>query len=359
VAADGGVAAQNPMADGETSTAKRVDATSQSIFNLGLVENYVGEYSVFDRIKSREGNYEAMQILKSPHLFFRDFPVATLALTVPATVTLLAFFAFSGLAPLSLDAFKSAPVRGTFFWLYIPLYLIALPLSVFYEWDVRTRKSIIGNLSENLRKLSSANDTGMTLLDSIKIVADTSSGRLADEFETIHRKVNYGTNLREALLEFNNKYHIPRLARTVKLISKAQETSSEITEVLTTAAQASENQDDIERDRKSRTRMQMVIIIMTFITLLGVMAILKIKFLDVMAGLASQAGGGGGGSSGSTGFAGGVDTDLLTMLFFHAVALQGIMSGLIAGYIREVSIMSGLKFVVVLPTIALLVFLFI
>jgi flagellar protein FlaJ len=200
----------------------------------------------------------------------------------------------------------------------------------------------------------------MTLLDSIKIVADTSSGRLADEFETMHRKVNYGTNLKEALLEFNNKYHIPRLARTVKLISKAQETSSEITEVLTTAAQASENQDDIERDRKSRTRMQMVIIIMTFITLLGVMAILKIKFLDVMAGLASQAsGGGGGGSSGATGFAGGVDTQLLTMLFFHAVALQGIMSGLIAGYIREVSIMSGLKFVVVLPTIALLVFLFI
>jgi flagellar protein FlaJ len=107
--------------------------------------------------------------------------------------------------------------------------------------------------------------------------------------------------------------------------------------------------------------MQMVIIIMTFITLLGVMAILKIKFLDVMAGLASQASGGGGGSgsSGATGFAGGVDTQLLTMLFFHAVALQGIMSGLIAGYIREVSIMSGLKFVVVLPTIALLVFLFI
>jgi flagellar protein FlaJ len=172
--------------------------------------------------------------------------------------------------------------------------------------------------------------------------------------------VNYGTSLKTALREFNNKYHIPRLARTVKLISKAQEASSQITSVLTTAAQASENQDDILRDRKSRTRMQVVIIIMTYMTLLGVMAILKIKFLDVMAGLASQASSGGGGGAGGGGqFGGNVDTDLLTLLFFHAVTLQALISGFIAGYIRDVSIMAGVKFAVILPTFALLVFLFI
>jgi flagellar protein FlaJ len=100
--------------------------------------------------------------------------------------------------------------------------------------------------------------------------------------------------------------------------------------------------------------MQMVIIIMTYITLLGVMAILKVKFLDVMAGLASQAGDGGGSS-----FGGGVDIPLLTLLFFHAVTLQAIISGLIAGYIRDVSVLAGLKFVVVLPTFALITFMFI
>jgi flagellar protein FlaJ len=127
--------------------------------------------------------------------------------------------------------------------------------------------------------------------------------------------------------------------------------------VLTTAAQASENQDDIERDRKSRTRMQMVIIIMTFLTLLGVMAILKVKFLDVMAQLVQQSSSGGG--AGGGGFTSGIDVDQLTLLFFHAVTLQGIISGLIAGYIRDVSILSGVKFVIGLTTCALLVFLFV
>jgi flagellar protein FlaJ len=190
----------------------------------------------------------------------------------------------------------------------------------------------------------------------VNTVAETSSGKLADEFDVLYAKVNYGMSLREALVEFNNKYHIPRLARTVKLISKAQEASSQITQVLTTAAQASENQDDIERERRSRTRMQVAIILMTYLTLLGVMAILKTQFLDVMAGLTEQAGSSGGGG-GSSQFGGGIDTQLLSLLFFHAVTLQAVLSGIISGYIRTAKLMAGVKFVVILQTIALAVWL--
>ena len=331
---------------------------SRGLFDLGLVERYAGTYSAFDRVKSREGTHETVQLLKRPHRFFCDHPLTTLLVTVPATAVLVSVSILAGVAPLSIEGLKAAPVRGTFFLVYLPLYATLLPLAVFYEWNVATRRSVVGKLSEDLRKLASANDTGMTLLESMAVVADTSGGRLADEFETIHAKVSYGTGLKDALREFNNGYRIPRLARTVKLISKAQEASSQITAVLSTAARASESQDDIDRDRKSRTRMQVVIIVMTFLTLLGVMAILKLKFLDVMAGLASQAGGSGGGAAGG-GFAAGVDTDLLTLLFFHAVTFQAIISGLIAGYIRDVSLLSGMKFVVVLPTFSLLVFLFV
>ena len=331
---------------------------SDEIFSLGLVERYTGEYGIFDHIKSREGLYVTLNVLKDPHLFFRDHPLAVLALTIPISLVLMAFSVMVGFAPTTSAGLMSSPVRGTFFWVYVPLYVNLLPLTIFHEWNVRSRNAITNNLSDNLRKLSSANDTGMTLLESLKVVADTSSGRLSDEFQTMYAKVNYGTSLKTALREFNNKYHIPRLARTVKLISKAQEASSQITQVLSTAAQASENQDDIERDRKSRTRMQMVIIIMTYVTLLGVMALLKVEFLDTMAGLTEQAAnsGDGGGGGGGPNFGGGLDIDMLTMLFFHAVTLQGIISGLIAGYIRDVSIMAGLKFIVILPTLALLVF---
>jgi len=346
------------------------------LLSLGIVEHYTGSHGVFDRIKSREGTYRATQILKRPHIFFRDHPLYVLGVTVPITIAFFATVIIFHMAPMSIPELvvprgESIPenmgtpdkrwqypvITGTFMWIYVPIYLNLLPLGVFYEWNLRTRRSVVGNLSENLRKLASANDTGMTLLESIRVVADTSSGRMADELETMHAKVNYGTDLKNALREFNNNYHIPRLARTVKLISEAQEASSQIQDVLSTAAQASENQDDIDLERKSRTRMQMVIIIMTYLTLLGVMALLKIKFLNVMADLANQAAasGGSGGSQAPGGSFSGVNTQMLSVLFFHAVVLQAILSSFIAGYIRDVSLLAGVKFAVILPTIALVV----
>ncbi len=325
-----------------------------SITDLGLVEQYVGKYAVFDRIESREGTYQTARLLEKPHHFFRDHPLTILALTVPATVVLLAFAVVSGSAPTSIEAFTEDPVTGTFLWVYVPLYVNCLPLAIFYEWNVHSRRHITGKLSENRRKLSSATSTGLTLLESLKLVSDTSSGKLSEEFRTMHAKVKYGTSLTTALVEFNNKYHIPRLARTVNVISKAQEASSQITEVLSTAARASENQDDLEREQLSQARMQVVIIVMTFFTLLAVMAILKVNFLDTMAGLGTETSGSSAGAPAGLGAS--IDVNLMGMLFFHAVTIQAIMSGFIAGYIRSGDLLTGAKFAVVLPTFALIVF---
>ncbi|WP_136687016.1 type II secretion system F family protein [Halorhabdus amylolytica] len=328
---------------------------NSGILNLRLIEEYTGDRSVFDRIKSQEGSHQAMEIVRAPHIFFRNNPLYVLALTIPATLVAVLLSVLAGWAPTSIAGMEEAPLQGTFFWVYVPAYVNFIPLAVFHEWNIRYRKSVIGKLSENLRKLSSANETGMTLLESLRVVAETSSGRLADEFSIIYRKVQYGTSLKQALREFNNKYHVPRLSRTVKLISDAQEASNQIQDVLSTAAQASENQDDIERDRKSRTRMQVVIIVMTFLTLLGVIAMLKVQFFGTMAGLSEQASGGDSVSAGGSFGSNMPGESMLSMLFFHAVTLQAIFSSVIAGYIRNVDLVSGLKFAIGLLTVSLVV----
>ena len=339
---------------------ERLRQTSQEgLFHLGLVEAFTGEFGVFDRIRNREGTHKTAAILGAPHVFLRENPSYTLALTVPAALALVGVAVATGSAPTALASWVDRPVWSAFVWFYVPAYVVMVPFAVFYEWHQRSRRAVTGTLSETLRKLSSANDTGQTLLESVRTVSDTSSGKLAEEFEIVHAKVNYGMSLRDALVEFNNAYAVPRLARTVKLITEAQEASSQITDVLTTAAQASENQDDIERERKSRTRMQVAIIVMTYVTLLGVMAILQTQFIDVMGDLVSQSDSGG--SAGGAGFGGGgsVDPDVLSVLFFHAVTIQAVLSGFISGYIRDAEIASGVKFAVVLMTLALGVWIYV
>ncbi|MFP8955223.1 type II secretion system F family protein [Natrialbaceae archaeon A-CW3] len=333
-------------------------AQEQGLLNLGLIEQYTGSHRVFDRIKNREGTHETVTVLRKPHIFFRDNPLLTLALTVPAALVVVTIAMANGSAPTSWEGMKQRPVWGTFIYVYAPLYITMVPLAIFREWNVLSRKTVVKTLSEDLRKLASANDTGLTLLESLKSVSDTTSGKLARELELMHTKVNYGMSLSEALIEFNNKYHIPRLARTIKLITKSQEASNQISAVLRTAARSSENNDDIERERKSRTRMQVVIIIMTFMTLLAVIAILQTQFIGTMAGLetggSSDVGADGAGSQlADADFSENVDIDLLSVLFFHAVTLQAILSGFISGYIRDADLLSGLKYVIILSTIAL------
>ncbi|WP_254523232.1 type II secretion system F family protein [Natrinema caseinilyticum] len=331
------------------------------LLSLGLVEQFTGHYSVFDRIKNREGTHETMEVLTKPHIFFRDYPMVTLALTVPIALVIVVTAMVTGAAPTSWSQLLDRPIWGTFLYVYLPFFVTAIPLSIFREWNVRHRNSVVNKLSEDLRKLSSSNDTGLTLLESLKSVSDTTSGKLAREFEMMHTKVNYGMSLKEALIEFNNKYHIPRLARTTRLITEAQEASNQISDVLRTAARASENHDDIERERKSRTRMQIVIIIMTFMTVLAVIAILKTQFIDTMAGL--NAGGSGAEASSGAASASGmgqanlsenIDVEMLSVLFFHAVTLQAIISGFICGYIRDADLLSGLKYTIALTSIALI-----
>jgi flagellar protein FlaJ len=327
------------------------------LLDTGLIDRYIGDFSVFSDIKSKEALHQLLHHLLHPYNFFRDNPLYSLAFSVPMAVVAIAAAVTVGDAPTSWQGAVANPVWGTFTYFYLPMYVTMVPLGFFYEWNLSSRRGITNSLSEDLRQLASANSTGLTLLQSLRTVSETSSGRLADEFEIVAKKVEYGNSLEEAMIEFNNKYHIPRLARTVKLITKAEEASNYITDVLSTAAQASENADDIERERKSRTRMQVAIIIMTYVVLLAVMALLKTQFINTLAVVAERtatAESGGPAGGGGVGFQN-INASRLSMLFFHAVTLQAIMSGIIAGYMRDAEIMAGVKFVVILETIALVV----
>lgn len=346
--------------------AKQTRVSDNVLHDSGLITDYQGEFDVFDEIREAEDTYNTLELLRRPHLFFRDNPMYVTVLTIPASLVIMAVAVTSGTVPTDLDGFTSNPVWPTFVYIYVPLYINFVPLAFFYEWNRYHRYSVVNDLSETLRKLASANESGQELFEAMKTVGESSDGKLAEEFEIMHAKIQYGTTINQALVEFNNKYKIPRLARTIKLISKAQEASNQITKVLTTAAQSSENQDDIARERKSNARMQVVIIIMTYLTLLAVMAILQTQFIEVMAQLVESTGGDGGNGGATEQAAGGadefgaeIDVDGLSMLFFHAVTLQAIFSGVIAGYMRDAKILSGLKYSVILMSIALIVWMFV
>jgi len=82
------------------------------LLNLGLVERFVGDYAIFDRVKSREGTYETKQLIRHPARFFRNNPLFTLAFTVPVMVVFMGAAVIGGVAPTSVDGMVDAPIWG-------------------------------------------------------------------------------------------------------------------------------------------------------------------------------------------------------------------------------------------------------
>lgn len=337
------------MRDGERSS-------SNSVMDVSTAKEFKGLTPRFNHIYSKEVQMTGTRILKAPHKLFIEKPVYTLGITVPISIAIMIAGFVTGFAPRSTDGLYSG-LWGTFYYFYIPMYLTLFPLTVFDYLHNRRKKAITANYTEGLRKLSSANDTGQTLLESFMTVADTSTGRLADEFRAINAKVDYNYSMRQAIVEFNNKYQVPELARINNLIIDAQETSSQISDVLVTAARTSENQDQLKRERTSSTRMQMVMIIMTFVVLMGVIAAVQDQFIGVIGEIAADMdtdGGGGAGAGGAMDFSA-IDPTRTGVLFFHAVTAQAVTAGALCSYLTTNSLKKSGMFIIPMSTIALLI----
>lgn len=322
---------------------------------MGIIGHYAesSQTGFFDKIRSLEFRHRLKNILQSPWEFFRLRPPYVLMFTVPGTIMIMGGLVASGVAKPSVNALIHDPYFQTVLWLYVPIFLNFIPLAVFYEYNRRTRGRITDTLTQDIRKLANANETGQPLLEAMRVSATGGNSRLSTEFQRMYKKTEFGTNLSPALVEFNNRYRIPRLARVVKLIQKAQEASSNITEVLQTAATTSRYQDELEQDRLQRTRMQVAVTAITFLVFLGVIMMLDVYFIgEMLSGADTETSGSQQNPVGS-GF-GDVPLSMISMLFFHAVTIQALCGGAVSGYIQTGKLRSSFKYIVLYMGIAAL-----
>lgn len=343
--------------DGRLEMSADDSSQQDGLLNFSTVKSYKGITPTFDKVYKKEFWHRMGILARRPHALFIEKPLYTLIITVPLSLIIIVAGLLTGIAPSSWDGMLSG-LWGTVYYLYIPLYLILFPLTIFNWLSKRQISGVVDNYTEALRKLASANDTGQTLLESFVTVADTSTGKISTEFKAINAKVDYNYSVRQALTEFNNKYKDPQLARINNLIIDAQETSSNISEVLVTAAKTSESQDQLERERASRTRMQVVMVLMTFFILMAVMALLMDQFILTMGELGGDLDTDDAAAGGAAMDFDAIDPTQTGVLFLHAVAIQGITAGLLSSYLMSNTLRDSGKFIIPTTTIALVIWLF-
>ncbi|MEA1984214.1 MAG: type II secretion system F family protein [Euryarchaeota archaeon] len=237
-------------------------------------------------------------------------------------------------------------------YLVLALFIAVLPLTIFYEIKSRKHKRMEQNIPDLLKKLSSTSETGMTLRDSIRLIARSKSGALSKEVKKIWRDLSWGIDVNDALVRFANRLRTQVVARSFTLITKANESSGDIGEVLLVAARDAATEQDMKRERSVNMMIYIVIIYISFLVFVGVIYVISTTFLTEMAAAGEKMAA----SGAQGGFLSSFDLESYIQLFKHASIIQGLSSGLMVGAMGEGSVMAGLKHSLIMVTIGYMIF---
>ncbi len=305
------------------------------------------EKRLFEKLEKGRKGIEFKEFLKNPLRSLFENPLRVLYASIPAGVLLFFSGIFLNLGQMT--TFDRA-ISVLDDYIIFALIVILLPFAVFFEISSRKQKKMAKEMPNFLKKLASANEIGMTLAQSLKLIAKTNIGILTTEVQKIWKDIEWGASVENALKRFANRVKSGSVSRVITLILKANRASGNTREVLEVAAKDAVNHEILREERTNQMIIYVVIIYLSFFVFLFVIATMCGTFLPVMSGV---------GAAGATGptFMGGIDIDAFRRIFFHAAIIQGFCSGLIAGQMGEGSVFSGIKNSIIMVSIAYLAFL--
>jgi flagellar protein FlaJ len=249
------------------------------------------------------------------------------------------------------------PIIGFFddFIVYF-LILSLAPLVYFYEMKNRRERKIAAEMPDFLKKLSSTNETGMTLTQSINLIANNNFGLLSAEVQKVHKDLQWGTDVSTALKKFANQLRTTTSTKVITLITKAASSSGDIKDVLNIAANDARLNEQTRRERSDGMLIYVVIIFISFVVFIYCVYTLTSSFIPVMATAASTSTGSSASSQQGATFIQAFNPDDYVRLFFHAALIQGLCAGMLAGQMGEGNWMSGLKYALIMVVLAYLLF---
>ncbi|CAJ35612.1 type II secretion system F family protein [Methanocella arvoryzae] len=296
--------------------------------------------------------YRIRRFLDDPLNAFVNKPYQILYLTVPIAALL-----FIGLAYpyFSLPYFSMISHVDDILLLAAAVAIIPFIIC----WELRSKKvrKMDAAVPEFLKRLASFNESGLTLTMAIKALLNSNMGVLNSEIRKIWTDIEWGADAKEALIRFEYRVNTASIRRVVTLITKASESTGDIKETLFIAAADAAAIQSEREERFLNMLLYLSIIYISFFVFLYILYTLSTVFLPVVPAtpindqlsMASAA-------STAASFSGGIDVEMYKLIFMHAVLIQGLFSGLVAGMMGEGNVYSGLKHSAVMILIGYVVF---
>jgi flagellar protein FlaJ len=276
-----------------------------------------------------------------------DDPVRVLYLSVPAAA-LFAVLRFStGLLNLETRLGLEPQVETTF---VLSLVIALFPFVILHELRERRLEKILAITPDYLSSLSAAISSGLPPAKAIKTLPPDRFGALSQELVRVRRDIEWGSPAAKALSEMERRIRSGLLMRVISVMNIATTATGNIGDVLKVLANDVSTEVYLKRERRTQTFTYVLIAYMIF----GVFAITAVGMVVIFVpALPTQnvemPGGMGIGINP-------VNPQLVRTLFYHAVLIQGIALGILAGQFRTGRIRDGIKHALLMCVMGWLIF---
>lgn len=311
--------------------------------------------------------------LLSPVRQIRYNPRLTIIFTLPlALITVLIGVEFGYVPTSSISAQQASQIQGisgeislidridenhlsfSVFVIYLPFMIITVPWSILYELRRRQREKVLSQLPQLFSSIAEANKRGLTLQESIETTAMNGESQLYNKLQEAIRTSEFTRDINGSLIDFANEIRVPRLSQSVRLLVEANTVSSNVTAVVDKIAEDLESKYALNRDRKQRARIYVVIVFVSFLIGSGVLIALDITFFSFISEeIGSQSSGS---APSSQSYGQDLPVTFFRRVFLHTLLALGFVSGIVAGMMENGRPANGLKYAIVMSTMSLVGF---
>jgi len=223
----------------------------------------------------------------------------------------------------------------------IAVTIAALPFIASIITEVGREEEKERMFLEFCRNLIGSVMAGTPISKSIITVRGKKYGTLSPHIDKLANQISLGIPVRQAFYTFARDTGNKVIARSVVLITEAEESGGMIGEILENVAKSVTEVEDIKKERRSSMFNTVVQLYIIFLIFLAIMLVVQIKFipsiLEVMGAVGSA-------TPSMFGFTGAViEQEVMNRLFLILIMVQGFFAGLVIGKLSEGSIKAGIK----------------
>lgn len=231
--------------------------------------------------------------------------------------------------------------------------LIALgPIGIYNYLEMKRKKDMQDRLPDFLTEVGDSLSTGMNIFESIKVAEKGHYGKLNPEITIMKTQISWNISMKYVLFDFAKRMKTAIVERIVIALDKGLVMGGNTPKIFKAVAAEVDQINQIEFQRKSSMSVYALVMMVCFFVLIAIVVILNQTifqaFFEIQALQAEEAR--------RVIEISVIDPLLLNYSLYSFVFVQSLCAGVLAGFMMDGKLSSGIRFGGILGIIAIIVF---